>query len=54
MKSDFYSGLEAFQGEGLIKKYLVVGRFTSGGQKNGIEYLHYEKFLKQLWSGQIV
>lgn len=54
MKSEFYGGLEALKEEGIFKKYLIVGRFNSSGEKDGIEYLPYEKFLKQLWAGQIV
>ncbi len=54
MKSEFYTGLEALKEEGILKKFFIVGRFNTSGEKNGIKYLPYEMFLKQLWSGEIV
>ncbi len=54
MKSEFYIGLEALKEENIIKKYMIVGRFTSSGEKDGIKYLNYEKFLEQLWAGELV
>ena len=54
MKSEFYAGLEALKEEGLLKNYLIVGRFNSIGEKEGIKYLPYQNFLEQLWAGKIV
>lgn len=54
MKSEFYTNIEALKEEGLLKKYLIVGRFSTGGAKDGIEYLPYENFLKKLWAGEII
>jgi predicted AAA+ superfamily ATPase len=54
MKDEFYENLEVLKSEGLIKKYLIVGRFQSGGQRKGSSYLPYEEFLTQLWAGKII
>ncbi len=54
MKSEFYTGLEALKQEKILKKYLIVGRFPAEGERDGIVYVHYEKFLKLLWAGEIV
>lgn len=53
-KPEFCSGLLALKEEKMIKKYYVVGRFNAEGQRDGIEYLGYESFLKRLWKGDIV
>ena len=54
MKSEFYTSLEALKEEGILKKYFVVGRFTSVGEKDGMVYMPYEQFLEQLWVGEII
>ncbi len=53
MKSEFYTGLAALKEEGVLKKYLIVGRFHSSGGKDGMIYLPYEQFLEQLWAGKV-
>lgn len=50
-KSDFVDGLLALKEEKLVKKFLVVGQFESGGQFQNISYLSYKEFLNRLWSG---
>ena len=52
-KTEFTKGLRALQQEGLIKKFMVVGRFSQKGTSDGIEYLGYSSFLSLLWSGDI-
>jgi predicted AAA+ superfamily ATPase len=52
-KTEFTKGLRALQQEGLIKKFMVVGRFSQKGTSDGIEYLGYTSFLSLLWSGNI-
>jgi predicted AAA+ superfamily ATPase len=54
MKDEFYSGLKALKEEGLVKKFMIVGRFGSQGERDGVSYLPYEKFLKLLWAGELV
>lgn len=54
VKSEFFVGLEGLKEEKILKNYLVVGRFGSSGERNGIQYLPYEKFLERLWAGKIV
>lgn len=54
MKSEFYNGLTALKEENILKSYYVVGRFNSSGQKDGINYFPYEKFLALLWAGKII
>lgn len=54
MKSEFYTSLEVLKEERIMKKYMIVGRFSTSGLKNDIEYLPYEEFLTMLWSGEIV
>lgn len=54
MKSDFYTAMEALKEERIIKKFFIVGRFSSSGQKDGIQYLPYEQFLELLWAGKIL
>ncbi len=53
-KPEFTKGLQALKQEGLIKKYYVIGRFSSSGVHGGVEYLNFEKFLKKLWDGQLI
>lgn len=54
VKDEFFKGLQALQEEKIFKNYFLVGRFPSEGKKQGVHYLNYEKFLKELWSGKIV
>lgn len=51
-KPEHAKGLLALKEEGLIKKYIVLGRFSTGGIYKNIEYTNYEIFLKQLWKGK--
>ncbi len=53
-KPEFAKGLKALREEGLIKKFMVVGRFSTGGVHENIEYLSYEIFLKRLWAGKLI
>lgn len=53
-KDEFLKGLLLLKEENLIKKYLVVGRFSSKGITEGIEYLPYQDFLKLLWDGNLL
>ncbi len=53
-KTEFTNGLVALKQENLIKRYIVVGRFSSEGKSQEIEYMGYEQFLKLLWSGKLV
>jgi len=33
---------------------MIVGRFKASGNKDGVDYLPYESFLKELWAGNLV
>lgn len=50
----FLKGLSALKEEGLIRRFLVVGRFPEGGTSQGIDYLGYREFLRMLWAGDIL
>lgn len=52
-KPEHATGLQALKEEKLIKDYLVVGRFQTSGNYDGIKYLNYEKFLELLWSHKL-
>jgi predicted AAA+ superfamily ATPase len=54
VKDEFFDGLVALKEEKLIKKFFLVGRFTSEGNNDGIAYINYAQFLKKLWAGEIV
>jgi predicted AAA+ superfamily ATPase len=54
VKDEFFKGLKALAEEKLIKKYAVIGRFTSDGEKNSIPYYNYKSFLDKLWAHQIL
>ena len=47
-------GLLALKEEGLIRRYMAVGRFPEGGTSQGIEYLGYREFLGMLWAGKLL
>jgi predicted AAA+ superfamily ATPase len=49
-----FTGLRALAEEKLIKQYFLVGRFEHSGVNEGIEYLHYQDFLKRLWNHQLI
>ncbi|MBK7962762.1 MAG: ATP-binding protein [Bdellovibrionales bacterium] len=51
-KPEFFNGLRALREENLIESYLVIGRFPREGSLDGIRYMGYETFLKQLWTHQ--
>ncbi len=51
-KSEFLSGLRALREEKLIKKFIVVGRFSKTGISDGIPYMNYQEFLQDLWVGK--
>lgn len=53
-KEEFLTGLLFLKEEKLIKSFLLVGRFPGEGVRNGIRYLNYQIFLKELWSGRYV
>ncbi len=49
-----FNGLEKLKEEGLIDRFYLVSRSRNEGTREGIRYLHYESFLKELWAGSIV
>ncbi|MCM2279291.1 MAG: AAA family ATPase [Oligoflexia bacterium] len=53
-KSEYTRGLRALGEEKLVKRLMVVGRFPARGKAEGIEYLGYEEFLKELWGGALI
>ena len=50
----YLKGLLALKEEGLIRQFLVVGRFPESGISDGIAYLDYRDFLRRLWAGRIL
>lgn len=52
-KSGFTGGLKALREENQIKHFMVIGRFANSGIHEGISYLSYNQFLKQLWSDEL-
>jgi predicted AAA+ superfamily ATPase len=50
----FLKGLLALKEEGLIRRFLAVGRFSESGTSQEIGYLGYREFLRMLWAGQIL
>ena len=54
MKDEFYTGLQALREEKVVKHFLIVGRFSSTGEKDGVRYLNYLEFLEALWSGKLI
>jgi predicted AAA+ superfamily ATPase len=53
-KNEYTKSLLLLKEEGLIKKFMVVGRFSSRGISDGIEYIPYQEFLKLLWQGSLL
>ena len=47
-------GEKLLKEEKMIKRYLVIGRFPTGGIYEEIEYLPYQDFLKKLWNGELL
>jgi predicted AAA+ superfamily ATPase len=54
IKDEFFKGLLAFKEEKPVKKYYLVSRSLDAGETNGVHYLPYDLFLKNLWRGEIV
>lgn len=54
IKDEFFDGLEALAEEKIIKKFYLVGRFSSDGMKDKVNYLTYQSFLKKLWNHEII
>ncbi|MEY4616712.1 MAG: hypothetical protein RJB66_1672 [Pseudomonadota bacterium] len=52
-KPEYADGLMALREEGLIDRYVVVGRFQTAGTYQGIDYMSYKKFLNELWSDKL-
>jgi predicted AAA+ superfamily ATPase len=51
LKSEFFKGLHALKSEGLIKSFILVGRFSGEGEtEDGIKYMNYQIFLERLWN----
>lgn len=48
-----FSGLKRLQEEKLISHYYLITACPTEGVHNGIQYLHYESFLKKLWGGKV-
>lgn len=53
-KREYIKSLNLLREEQLIKRYIVVGRFTSGGTVDGVEYMPYQEFLELLWNGKLI
>jgi predicted AAA+ superfamily ATPase len=48
------SGLLALQEENTFKTYFLVSRDPTRRKENGITFVHYRDFLRQLWGGEIL
>ena len=53
-KKEYLRGIKALREESLITKFIVVGRFPTDGNVDGVDYYNYENFLTLLWSGGII
>lgn len=53
-KREFVKSLLLLKEEKIIKRYLVIGRFPTGGIYEEIEYLPFQDFLKKLWNGELL
>lgn len=47
-------GLQAIQEEKVFKKFFLVSQDPQQRIENGIVFIHWEAFLKELWSGEIL
>ncbi len=53
-KDEHMKGLKALSTDSQIKRFIVVGRFPTGGKTKNFEYMNYQEFLKNLWSHKVV
>lgn len=53
IKDSFFKGIQALKEEKLISKYILVSRCKDEGIHNGIRFVHFESFLRELWSGKL-
>ncbi len=49
----FLTGLKALQEEKRVKRHILVTRDPVERKVTGVEVMHYARFLKQMWSGDL-
>jgi uncharacterized protein len=49
----FLTGLKALQEEKKVKRHILVTRDPVERRVAGVEVMHYARFLKQMWSGDL-
>ncbi len=51
---DHLKGLRAIKEEGVFERYICVSHDKIQTEKDGIECMHWQSFLKKLWTGKIL
>jgi predicted AAA+ superfamily ATPase len=54
ISSHHLKGLKALQEEEVFKNLYLVSHDRIDGKKEGITFMHWETFLKKLWSGEVI